>query len=328
MSGRSIFDSPTVPRLMSVLEEVRSGRLLLPDFQRPFVWDDERRLLLLDSVAKGMPTGSFLVWRTREHELKTLEWVGPFRIPRADEQPAATRTYLLDGHQRLTTLFATLNWSDEDGADVGARFGAEEVRWPVYYDLDPDPEVGGFTLLRRRQRQAPLTWLPLSILLVPKRLYAFQKKLMDAGEVDASERAEALANSVKDYQIPIVPLVSEDLDLVTDSFVRVNSQGKPMRETHMVRALAYSQFDVEDRLAVLRERLATRGWGELDDQILLNTLKIRFGLEDGVTHTLEEVGQEFGVTRERIRQIEAKALRKMRHPTRMRKLEGFLESNA
>jgi len=55
-------------------------------------------------------------------------------------------------------------------------------------------------------------------------------------------------------------------------------------------------------------------------------LTLRFGLADGYSRTLEEVGKKFNVTRERIRQIEAKALRKMRHPTRLRKLEGFLES--
>ena len=55
-------------------------------------------------------------------------------------------------------------------------------------------------------------------------------------------------------------------------------------------------------------------------------LSLRFGLQDGYSRTLEDVGQQFNVTRERIRQIEAKALRKMRHPTRIRKLHGFFES--
>ena len=71
---------------------------------------------------------------------------------------------------------------------------------------------------------------------------------------------------------------------------------------------------------------------EMTEQVL-NTLtpreeriiKMRFGLEDGTEYTLEEVGQNFGVTRERIRQIEAKALRKLRHPSRNRRLRAFLE---
>lgn len=73
---------------------------------------------------------------------------------------------------------------------------------------------------------------------------------------------------------------------------------------------------LREQLASVLESLTPR-----EQQVL----RLRFGLDDGRTRTLEEVGQVFGVTRERIRQIEAKALRKLRHPSRSKKLKDFLE---
>jgi RNA polymerase primary sigma factor len=90
---------------------------------------------------------------------------------------------------------------------------------------------------------------------------------------------------------------------------------------------------IEDRGVVSpAEAVININLKEMTEQVL-NTLtpreerviKMRFGLEDGTEHTLEEVGQNFAVTRERIRQIEAKALRKLRHPSRSRRLRAFLD---
>ena len=81
--------------------------------------------------------------------------------------------------------------------------------------------------------------------------------------------------------------------------------------------IGYTDFDemLKDEISQVLETLTER-----EEKVI----RLRFGLEDGKSRTLEEVGQMFGVTRERIRQIEAKALRKLRHPSRSRKLKDYM----
>ena len=125
-----------------------------------------------------------------------------------------------------------------------------------------------------------------------------------------------------------VPLVEECMRLFYQ-FIKVTSLDLPVGEDEDVTlgemVPCERETSVEDIVSqqILRERL----------EELLQTLtnreqtiiRLRFGLDDGEERTLEQIGQEFGVTRERIRQIEAKALRKLRHPSRSRKIKDFLD---
>lgn len=275
MSGRSIFDQPTTPRIFQLIEDVSKGHILIPAFQRPFEWDDDRRLQLFDSISRGIPIGNLMVWRTLENSIETFPSLGGFRLPQPDSGEVKVhqpKTYLLDGHQRLSTLFAALYWND---ADVPMEEG---VRWPIWFDADASSTSMAFTL-KKRSGQHPLTFVPLDIVFSPRRLWRHTNAMRKDSLHEAADRVEVLVNALKDYQIPIVPLVSEDLDRVTDSFVRINRQGMRMQESYMLQALAYSRFKIRDRTEELRRRLSALGWGDLDDQYLVNALKLRWRLD-------------------------------------------------
>jgi RNA polymerase primary sigma factor len=167
--------------------------------------------------------------------------------------------------------------------------------------------------------QARTIRIPVHMIETINKLLRVQKRLVQeyGREPTPEEAAEEMGLPVERvravYKMAQQPIslqspVGDGEDAHFGDFIEDKAAENPSEMT------AYSMLKerLQDVLCTLTER---------ERQVL----DYRFGLTDGYSRTLEEVGREFEVTRERIRQIEAKALRKLRHPTRMRKLEGFLE---
>lgn len=289
MSGPVYLTQPNIIRLPGLLMELRNGEIRIPRFQRPFVWTDDQRLLLLQSIYEGMPIGGILVWRTREHDLNSYSRIGhlPLGTVSTGGNSDEVKQYLLDGHQRLTTLYTALGEGLIPSDDEDSSIQVEPVttdedasltrNWSIYFDL----EERDFQLHTKRSEEPPNHWLPLTILFDPYRLHEFQGKLVQAGSKRSwINRAEALASTFKDYSIPMVPIVTEDLELVTESFQRINSAGTDMDQVHMVSALTWSQdFDLNQRMQEIREELGQVGWQDLEEKIILNTCKAALGLD-------------------------------------------------
>ncbi len=169
--------------------------------------------------------------------------------------------------------------------------------------------------------QARTIRIPVHMIETINKLMRVQKQLVqDYGREPTPEEVadeiqlpvERVRAVLKMAQQPIslqAPVGDSD-DTSFGDFIPDNSAEDPSDVT----AIALLKEKIRDVLDTLTER---------ERQVL----EQRFGLVDGYSRTLEEVGRQFKVTRERIRQIEAKALRKMRHPTRIRQLEGFLEAH-
>ena len=152
------------------------------------------------------------------------------------------------------------------------------------------------------------------------RLLRTQRQLIqDLGrEPSIEELAEAMDLSIQRVR-EIQKISQEPVSLETPIGEEDDSHlGDFIQDDNMPMPMDVASF------TLLREQLI-EVMGSLTEREQ-KVLRLRFGLDDGRARTLEEVGKEFNVTRERIRQIEAKALRKLRHPSRSRKLKDFLES--
>ena len=129
-----------------------------------------------------------------------------------------------------------------------------------------------------------------------------------AGEMDISLDKVRQVFRIAQEPISLETSVGEDEDSQLRDFIEDKTSKSPVAEA----TFTMLKERIEEVLRTLTEREA-------------KVIRLRFGIGDGYPRTLEEVGTEFQVTRERIRQIEAKALRKLRHPTRSQQLRGFLE---
>jgi len=169
--------------------------------------------------------------------------------------------------------------------------------------------------------QARTIRIPVHMIETINKLMRIQKQLLQefgreatpeelADEMDlAVERVRAILK-IAQQPISLQSPIGDSDDTHFGDFIEDKAAEKPDEMT----AFSMLKEKIGDVLETLTDR---------EQEVLT----LRFGLVDGYPRTLEEVGRKFNVTRERIRQIEAKALRKMRHPTRIRKLEGFLDGS-
>lgn len=288
-----MFDTPVLPRLSELLREVRDGTIQVPEFQRGYVWSDDARLRLMDSIWQGIPIGSLLVWRTgADKGIKAKKRIGPCPLP----APIGTnvRSYLVDGLQRVTTLYAALMPLPE-----GLERDEEGRRWPIYFDLAPKPGDDLRFQLRHGEQAVPPTWMPLSCVLDDDLFFEFRERLVEMGDKGLLQEARRLESRFRDYVVPVVPLVSDDQALVTEAFSRVNSLGQELDEGDMAHAQTLGGgFSFNDELATVTEQLSSLGWEGIERKTLIGALKAIWKLDiyksgaTGLKSKLDPQGRE------------------------------------
>lgn len=259
MSGRE--PKPDIQSIEELTRRVREGDIKLPKFQRSFVWDKNHILRLCDSIYKGYPVGSILLWITKQ-ELASERKIGDLEINDrdSDEYPV---NYLLDGQQRLSTLCGALHWNGED----------PKSKWNIWFDLE-EPK---FLYLNHPPENK---YFPLNkILCGPFEMMRCMEQFKDSPQKDRFEKnAEKLITAFKYYKMPVITIGEMTIEEVTPIFERINSTGLSLTIADLTRAATWTEdFDLTDAISEIQEALAPKGFEGITESEVLQTVSVSRG---------------------------------------------------
>ncbi|MFC0407446.1 GmrSD restriction endonuclease domain-containing protein [Roseomonas elaeocarpi] len=252
---------PSVDRVEELASRILSGDIILPKFQRDFVWSKKQVVDLWDSISKNYPIGSVLLWRSRER-LKAERNIADLEIGQAGyDYPV---NYLLDGQQRLSSVCGALYWHGDD----------PDSQWNLAYDLRTDRFFHMDTLVSPPNHQVRINWLSDSFLYITQL-----NRVKSEPDADALEdRGKKLFARLKDYKIATVTLLEMSIEDVGPIFERINSRGTPLTIVDLMRAATWSdKFDLFEQIDELLKSIADKDFSRIDRKVILRSLSAAAG---------------------------------------------------
>lgn len=266
---------PLIYPLHQLIAEVMEGDIIVPSFQRPgseITWSLDQVGDLLDSIYRGFPIGTVMLWSTAtEHKIRKFDKVGGYSIKSKINKNNSNKRFILDGHQRLSSLISTigpglvddfnlLNSTDECNINV--------CRW--YFELSDCNNSRDRFIYLKPNAPPSSTQIPLSIVVNRSSLNKWVRSNNGLND-DQISMIDDLRDKIREYNIPVVVLLSDSIEEAAESFKRVNSSGTPMDDFHMVAALSFTtEFDLQNIFE--RQRLQKLGalqnwdkWSNISD---------------------------------------------------------------
>ena len=243
-----------------LISDIEKGQIKIPQFQREFVWDIKKSAQLMDSIVKGYPIGTFIFWKTNER-LRSVRNLGDFELP--DPQEGEFIDYVLDGQQRLTSLFATLK-----GLKV-EREGMVEDYDEVYIDLDATDDED--IVMYESEGIDLSTHIKLSDLLYGSlsKLFSYEEKY--------HARIQEFKTRIEAYSYSIILIRGAELDIATEIFTRINEGGKPLTVFEIMVAKTFDakrDFDLAERYDRLIDNLWNINYETISAATVLQTVSI------------------------------------------------------
>lgn len=225
-------------KVKQLVEDYRAGRIVIPEFQREYVWQRSKAPRLIDSLYRGFPISSFLLWQSNEET----------RARRRDPRPrrSALMNWLIDGQQRIITLSRTMN--GDEGIDV------------VFH-----PEQGEFRLANAATRKDH-NWVRVSELWDDDRYRHLRRNLDDSRNVDRREAQFEKVRRILGYEIPIVRMVDHSFDAAVKAFTRINTLGVRLKKEDIESAQIAARHSgfVADEVTPFLHRQRQQGFTRLN----------------------------------------------------------------
>lgn len=248
-------------RVEDLLELVRQGRIRVPSFQREWQWQSEHIADLFDSLFRGYPVGTLLLWK-RKGDAATLK-LGPhtFTVPAREDA-----LWVIDGQQRITALAGVLI----------AQEAEPSPKFDLYFDL----ENPGFKRPARGRPPAK-DWIPMSVVVDAEDLFAWLDEYRQSDPPkERVQLAIRLGKLIREYEIPAYVVDTDDERVLRHVFHRVNTAGKPLLEGDVFDALHGARGQAHPgELREVAERLRDARFGVFDKNLLLRTLQSLLGLD-------------------------------------------------
>ena len=244
----------------NMLNDIETGKIKIPQFQRKFVWTLGQTASLIDSILKGYPIGTFIIWETDER-LRSVRNLGGADLP---ETPSGSRVqYVLDGQQRMTSIYVALK---------GARLANEEGVMVDYSNMyiDLKAAMDEQIVVTTKEADDDSRYIKVVDLLnADLRWLATHYPAELLGQISAYQKA------IMTYQFPKIDVTDAPIDVATEIFTRINVTGKPLSLFEIMVAKTYDaekDFDLSEKYAQLITDLSEVDYATIADSTVLQTI--------------------------------------------------------
>ncbi len=227
-------------KLSDIDNNLTNGTYVIPDFQRDFVWDIEQSARLLDSWIKGYPLGAFILWTTSEILCPIKQIGNEFKFEKKDSTEKTT--YILDGQQRITSIFAALK-----GLTIKKKSYSD-----IIINLDAELDDYESDIVTVKTDDVDFSYISFDKLYENDIAYYFAN--YNKTQID---KISAFSKKISELDFPSIKIDGANIEVATDVFTRLNTGGKKLTAFEIMTAKTYkhNEFNLADKAKKARDKL-------------------------------------------------------------------------